>query len=92
MSSTVSNFDSELRSAVSATVASLRRLSEYDLEPAICRRMQDLGERKDALNSDEHAELDVLVEFSQRRSIDKLQAQVALNKLRTAPPELVGKP
>lgn len=91
MSSTISLSDSELRTAVAATVGALRRLSEYELEPAICRRMQDLGEQKESLTPDERAELEALVDFSQQRSIDKLEAQVALNRLRAVLPDLVEK-
>jgi len=54
--------------------------------------MQDLGERKEFLSEAEQKELMVLVNFSQRRSLEKLRAQLALKRIKAACPELAGAP
>jgi hypothetical protein len=70
-----------IRSALAPSVSALRRLARYKLEPSLARRMQSLGERKEFLGKVEHDELLALVAFAQRRSIEKLEAQVALKRL-----------
>jgi hypothetical protein len=52
--------------------------------------MQSLGERKEFLNEEEHAELISMVEFSERRTREKLDAQLALKRLGALLPELVN--
>lgn len=52
--------------------------------------MHDLGERKEFLGKEEHEELLALVAFSQRRSIEKLEAQVALKRLIELLPEVAA--
>jgi hypothetical protein len=64
-------------------------MAEYELDDAVNRRMQQLGERKEFLNEDEYAELMSLVEFTERRTREKLDAQLALNRLGEILPELV---
>jgi hypothetical protein len=54
--------------------------------------MQELAEREEFLDSAEHDELMALVDFSQRRSIEKLEAQLALKRLGEVLPELVAAP
>jgi hypothetical protein len=57
----------------------LRPVADYQLEPALDdRRLRDLGERKEFLSPEEHAELIDLVAFSRKRSIEKLGARLAL--------------
>ncbi len=68
----------------------LRPLADYELEPALDRRMQDLGDRKEFLSPDEQAELLDLVSFARWRSIEKLAASVALRRLRETAPEVVS--
>jgi hypothetical protein len=72
--------------------AALRRIADYFLDPAIDRRLLDLGERKDELDPNEHAELLALVAFSQQRSIDKFEAALAIKRLESAYPELMSDP
>jgi hypothetical protein len=43
--------------------------------------MLELGENKEFLGKEEHDELMALVAFSERRSIEKLEALVALKQL-----------
>jgi len=71
-------------------VRALRPVADYELEPALDRRMRDLGERKEFLSPDEHAELLDLVSFTRRRSIEKLAAHVALRRLGEMAPEAVA--
>lgn len=78
------------REALLSCVAALKAIAEYTLDPAIDRRMLDLGERKELLSDDEHGELIALVKFAESRTLEKLQAEVALRRLRAAFPELVA--
>jgi hypothetical protein len=60
------------------------------MEPALARRMHELGERKEFLGKKEHDELLRLVDFWAQRLIDKLSAKVALKELRRIMPKLVN--
>ena len=66
---------------MSACVRALRRIANYQLEAPIAHRLHALSEQKEFLDSSEHDELMALVAFSQQRSIEKLEAQVALKGL-----------
>ena len=85
---TVSVADDILRDCARA----LRPVADYQLEPALDRRLRDLGERKEFLSPEEHAELIDLVAFSRRRSIEKLGARLALRRLNEIAPEVVAGP
>lgn len=87
--SVVSTIEPDFQSAIRAVVASLRRAAGYELEAALAGRLQALSERKEFLGAAEHDELMALVDFSQRRAIEKLEAQVALKRLGEVLPELV---
>jgi hypothetical protein len=63
-------------------------VAEYRLDPAIDQRMLLLGERKEHLSTEEHAELMALVTLTQKRTIEKLQAELAVERLLDAFPEL----
>ena len=75
--------------ALTQSMKALHRLANYELESGIQHRMQELGGRKEFLSESEHAELLSLVEFSERRTIEKLEAEVALQQLKAAAPELL---
>lgn len=90
--STLSTAEPKFRSAIDSCVAALHRLADYELEGPLADRLQYLSERKEFLTPDEHRELMALVAFSQQRSIDKLQAKVALQRIEEVLPELVGSP
>jgi hypothetical protein len=90
--STVSTAEPRFRSALDACVHALERVAGYRLEPALDNHLRDLGERKESLDPGQQAELEALVTFSQQRSIEKLEAQVALNRLRELFPDLIGRP
>jgi len=74
--------------ALKTSATMLRRTAGYMLPPELDRRILDLMERKESLTTDEKAELLAWVGFTQQRSIDKLSAQLALERLAGAFPEL----
>ena len=86
---TVSPTDPKFRTAISNCVAALRRMARNELDSSLQRRMQELGERKEFLDKSEHDELTALVEFTQQRTIEKLDAELALKHLQEVCPELV---
>jgi hypothetical protein len=89
---TLPTTEPQLRQALSATETALRRLADYELDPAMAHRLDSLSERKEFLNEEEHAALLALVEFARRRTIEKLEARLALQQLHAIVPELVSAP
>jgi hypothetical protein len=83
---------SRLRSVLRTCERALRRVAEYRLAPALDQRLRDLGERKEWLSAAEHDELLALVFFTQQRSLEKLEAEAALQDLQTACTELAQTP
>lgn len=81
--------DSRMHEALEACAGALGKLAGYTLEPPLQRRLDDLGGRKEFLDPEEHDELLALVEFSQRRSVESLEARLALARLRDAFPGAV---
>ena len=79
--SMLSTVEPGFQSAMHAVVTSLRGVAGYELETALADRMLDLSERKEFLGPAEHDELMALVEFSQRRTVEKLEAQLALKRI-----------
>ena len=75
--------------ALGLCVGSLRGIAGYELDDSVQRRMRRLGERKELLDAEEHAELISLVEFSERRTRERLDAQLALKRLGAVLPDLV---
>jgi len=84
--------NSDVYSALRDGVEALRAVSEYRLPAQLARRMHELGERKEFLTPEEHAELMELVEFAENRTIEKLKAMLALKRLRETVPELFENP
>jgi hypothetical protein len=78
--------------AIHSSATALRRVSGYALPPELDRRILELGERKESLTSDERDELLAWVRFTQQRSIDKFEAQLALRRLTTVFPEIADQP
>lgn len=76
--------------ALNLCVGALRRIADYEVDAAINQRLQELGERKEWLDEAEHEELMSLVSFTEKRTTEKLEAQVALKRLGEIVPELVG--
>ena len=87
---TVSAEDPQFLSAIQACAMVLRRMADYELEPSLQRRLHALGERKEFLSQAEHEELLALVDFAHKRTMEKLEAQVALARLRTALPGVLS--
>jgi hypothetical protein len=87
---TVSTEDPQFQSAIEACAVALRRMADYKLNPTLSQRMHELGERKEYLSPDEHEELLALVDFTQKRTVEKLEAQTALSRLRAALPGLLS--
>lgn len=78
--------------ALHSCVSVLRRMANYELEPSLKQRMHELGERKEFLSAAEHDELLALVEFSENRTEEKLEAMTALRDLQEAVPTLTDQP
>jgi hypothetical protein len=87
---TISTEDPQFRRAIQACTVALRRMADYELDPSLHRRMQELGERKEFLSQGEHEELLALVGFAHQRTIEKLEAQAALDRLQTALPGVLS--
>jgi hypothetical protein len=79
-----------LQSAFQTCERALRRVADSHLDLALNRRLLDLGERKEWLSEAEHDELLALVAFTQQRSLEKLEAEAALQDLHSACAELAG--
>jgi hypothetical protein len=65
-------------------------MADYELNSTLNQRMHELGERKEYLSPEEHEELLALVDFTQKRTVEKLEAQTALSHLRAALPGLLS--
>jgi predicted house-cleaning noncanonical NTP pyrophosphatase (MazG superfamily) len=87
--STVLTTDPQFQSAIQACATALHKMADYELAPSLQRRLHELGERKEFLSPAEHEELLALVDFVHKRTIEKLEAQTALTRLRTAIPGVV---
>lgn len=81
-----------LRSTLQSCERALRRVADYRLDPALDQRLRDLGERKEWLSEAEHEELLALVAFTQQRTLEKLEAEAALQDLQSACAELAQTP
>jgi hypothetical protein len=77
----VSIDNSQLHSTLQTCAATLRKLAEYELDPILDERLHQLGEQKEFLSQAEHEELLALVDFVQKRTVEKLEARGALESL-----------
>jgi hypothetical protein len=68
----------------------LSKLANYKPEARLQRRLDDLGARKEFLDTTEHDELLALVDFTQQRTIEALQARLALARLHEAFPNVLA--
>lgn len=80
------------REALKTSAAALRRLATYTLPPELDKRVLELGERKETLTAQERAELLAWVAFTQERTVEKWQAELALRRLTEGFPELTESP
>jgi hypothetical protein len=90
MSMTTINADPVLEEVLASCVAALRRVAEYRLPAALNRRLLWLSDNKERLSETEREELLAAVEFSEDRTVEKLQAQAALQRLARLYPHLVS--
>ena len=74
--------------ALESSAAALRRVAGYTLDPALDQRVLELGERKEFLTPAEHGELLAWVAFTEKRSLEKFEAERALRRLIALCPEL----
>lgn len=79
-----------LQSAFRTCERALRRVADYRLDPALDQRLRDLGERKESLSRAKHDELLALVTFTQQRTLEKLEAEAALQELQSVCAQLAG--
>jgi hypothetical protein len=88
--SAVSTTDPQLQAAVQNSMRALRRVAGYTLPPTLDRYIRELGERKESLSPAEHEQLLALVSFTEQRTLEKLQAELALRQLQTFFPDEAG--
>jgi hypothetical protein len=86
---TVSAPAPQIEAALQESYEALREIASYNLDPTIAEHMRDLGERKDSLDEPGHQQLMALVDLTQRLTIEKLRAQLALKRIEALCPELV---
>ena len=84
--STVSPPGPQVLIALKTCHAALRRVAGYTLSPVLDQWMGELGENKEYLSPSEHDILMALVAFTQQRTIEKLEAELALRQLEAAFP------
>lgn len=68
----------------------LERVAGYRLPVNVDRRLLWLSENKETLTEAQREELNALVEFTEERTIDKLQAQAVLRRFTEHWPHLVS--
>jgi hypothetical protein len=81
MSSLVTPDPGTVESVIENCAATLRRVAEYRLPPALDDRLLWLSENKESLTQAERQELLALVEFADEKTAEKLQAQAALRRI-----------
>ncbi|MCU0703392.1 MAG: hypothetical protein MUF18_05310 [Fimbriiglobus sp.] len=84
--------DPTQRAAVLKSLAAHRRVAAYTLPAALDARLLYLSERKDDLSADERDELLGLVAFTQARSVERAEAELAARRLTDAYPEVAAHP
>ena len=87
---TVTRNNGTLDSLIQECAVTLQRVAAYRMPAAMDRRLLWLSENKDSLTQPEREELLALVDFSEDRTVEKLQAKVLLQRLAEAWPQLFG--
>src|SRR5438874_13405086 len=77
-----------VESVVRDCAAALQRVATYRLPAAVDRRLLWLSENKERLSAEEREELLAVVEFTQERTAERLQAQALLERLAQLRPEI----
>jgi hypothetical protein len=90
MSSLLTPDPGAVASVIENCVATLRRVAEYRLPPALDERLLWLSENKESLSQVERQELLALVEFADEKTAEKLQAQAALRRIDKVFPKLAS--
>ena len=83
----VAEREQKWRTALAAQRGVLHRMANYALPERLAQKMLDLGERKESMTPEERGDLMALVELSEQRTIEKLQAEAALRRLAELLPE-----
>jgi hypothetical protein len=89
---TISVPEPQWSAALRSCRSALRRIAAFDLDPALNQRLLDMGERKEFLQPDEQAELLALTAFTQQRTVEKLEAELALQRLDALFPDVDADP
>lgn len=84
--------NSPVDSLIRECAETLQRMADYKLPIPLDRRLLWLSENKEQLTEAEREELVALVEFSEDRTVDRLQARVVIRRLHEAWPQLFGHP
>ena len=86
----IASSTSTRRKALRACADALRLTADFRLPNALQRKLRKTLDEKESASPSEHRELLMLVEAAQERSLQKVKAQVALQQLLQAFPELEG--
>jgi hypothetical protein len=89
---TVSAPEPQWRAALRTCRSALRRIADYTLDPALSERLQEIDERKEFPRPTERAELLALTAFTRQRTVEKLEAELALQRLDAVFPDLDSDP
>jgi hypothetical protein len=79
-----------LEEALTECIAALRRVAAYRQPAGLDRRLLWLSENQERLSEEERDELNAALEFAEDRTLEKLQAQAALQRLGRLYPHLVA--
>jgi hypothetical protein len=77
-------------SLIQDCAATFQKVARYELPAAMDRRLLWLSENKETLTEAEREELHALIDFSEDRTVEKLQAKVLLQRLAEVWPQLFG--
>lgn len=86
---TISTSDPHVKDVLRSCVTALRKVAHFELNSGLDQRLQELGERKEFLDEAERNELFALLDFSEQRTVEKLEAAKALQSLHDLFPEVV---
>ena len=89
---TATSSNGSIDSLIQDCAGTLQKVASYKLPSALDRRLLWLSENKESLTEAEREEWLALVDFSEDRTIEKLQAKVILQRLSEAWPQLGSMP
>lgn len=87
---TVTRNNGAMDSLIQKCAATLQRVANYRMPAAMDRRLLWLSENKESLTQPEREELLALVDFSEDRTVEKLEAKMLLQRLAETPPNESG--